>query len=1001
MNLNKKFFIFLSLVVVFLVAVYSTNYKNVFEKTFASAGYNTPAFVQVAGSELTSGGTSLSTSISPTGAGNLLVVCVNTGSGSISSITDNKSSSYELIQKSSYGNFYMYYLKNAQAGITNITTNFGYAGANMVVAEYSGVDTTSPLDRYSTYNNGFNGGNNWTSGSTSETSQSDELVVGCAMDLYLINNTFSSAENFTARKTQSNALFLQDKNVSSIGAYRSTGSRSGNYGYQIVSTVATFKASVSGSSPVVETPPPTTETPPPTTPTPPPPPPTTETPATTQTQTTTTNTTPETTSSTSGNSSPQIFFSDLTWGPKTGWEGSSTKGAAVTIWGKNFGSSRGSSYITINGTNLTSSGDYAEWGALGPARDLERITFWINSSANNGSGEISVTVGGVRSNTIPFTITSGTIYFVSPSGNNSNNGLYSSNTSGNNGPFRDIYKFDPAQNPSGDGQYIVYVRGGTYTTKNSDGYFTSSRGAGGPTKQKALIAYPGETPILSNAPIWYNRFETSSTKNSYFTFSKLNGTGGSGAFPTQWGDYNRFIGNNLHDYLGELWAGVITPVNSTYNYIYGNLLENNGYNSMKHDIYVQTLDGFGAPSQYNYIAWNEISNPTTSDRGASVFISSHGTSPNYTKDIYVHSNYFHDGNSNFIYMADSSTIGNMYVYNNVFENSTDTTVGAVLMNIGSTNAYIYNNTFYQPAAASVAAVQEFCNCTMNLKNNIFYLRPGQRAISWTTYYGGSVSSDYDLIYSPDSVSLPSGAGITRTNSLTSNPNFVDIASHNFSLKSASLAINSGTSAVSSIVNKDYNGLTRPEGTAYDMGAFEYSTLSTNSTSGQSSTQTTQTSTSAPPASQPAASSVSVSSGLSTGPASQNTTIVDSNTRPYQNIRIKPTETINKNLFFGSKGEEVYKLQRFLLAYGYILEDSVTGYFGYITQSAVKKFQTANNIVSSGTPASTGFGVVGPITRKIINAIIGGQGTIDAKQQLENAIKLLNELMIKLQKIRGY
>ncbi|HPT28544.1 MAG TPA: hypothetical protein PLZ95_19145, partial [Bryobacteraceae bacterium] len=27
--------------------------------------------------------------------------------------------------------------------------------------------------------------------------------------------------------------------------------------------------------------------------------------------------------------SPALFFSDLDWGPKTGWEGSATKGAAV------------------------------------------------------------------------------------------------------------------------------------------------------------------------------------------------------------------------------------------------------------------------------------------------------------------------------------------------------------------------------------------------------------------------------------------------------------------------------------------------------------------------------------------------------------------------------------------------------------------------------------------------------------------------------------------------
>src|SRR5689334_173213 len=71
-----------------------------------------------------------------------------------------------------------------------------------------------------------------------------------------------------------------------------------------------------------------------------------------------------------------LQFSDLTWGPKSGWEGSTTKGAAVTIWGENLGTVRGSNFVTVNGAALTADTDYAEWGASGPARGLQRITFW-------------------------------------------------------------------------------------------------------------------------------------------------------------------------------------------------------------------------------------------------------------------------------------------------------------------------------------------------------------------------------------------------------------------------------------------------------------------------------------------------------------------------------------------------------------------------------------------------------------------------------------------------
>ncbi|KKP70682.1 MAG: hypothetical protein UR69_C0003G0020 [Candidatus Moranbacteria bacterium GW2011_GWE2_35_2-] len=80
---------------------------------------------------------------------------------------------------------------------------------------------------------------------------------------------------------------------------------------------------------------------------------------------------------------PVLLFSDLTDAPVSGWEGSPTKGAAISIWGRNLGTERGSSYVTIGGVNLTNDSDYAEWGATTnptTASGQQRITFWLNSS---------------------------------------------------------------------------------------------------------------------------------------------------------------------------------------------------------------------------------------------------------------------------------------------------------------------------------------------------------------------------------------------------------------------------------------------------------------------------------------------------------------------------------------------------------------------------------------------------------------------------------------------
>jgi hypothetical protein len=63
------------------------------------------------------------------------------------------------------------------------------------------------------------------------------------------------------------------------------------------------------------------------------------------------------------------------------------------------------------------------------------------------------------------------------------------------------------------------------------------------------------------------------------------------------------------------------------------------------------------------------------------------------------------------------------------------------------------------------------------------------------------------------------------------------------------------------------------------------------------------------------------------------------------------------------GSDVEGLQTFLSMNAYIYpEAAVTGYFGPLTQAAVQRFQTAQGVVSAGTPATTGYGVVGPNTR---------------------------------------
>jgi|GEM_PF-2042617 len=75
---------------------------------------------------------------------------------------------------------------------------------------------------------------------------------------------------------------------------------------------------------------------------------------------------------------------------------------------------------------------------------------------------------------------------------------------------------------------------------------------------------------------------------------------------------------------------------------------------------------------------------------------------------------------------------------------------------------------------------------------------------------------------------------------------------------------------------------------------------------------------------------------------------------------------------GSTGTQVSLLQRYLATDATLYpEGLVTGYYGPATQRAVERFQARFGIVTSGTPATTGFGAVGPATQSRLNQIYRG------------------------------
>ncbi len=92
------------------------------------------------------------------------------------------------------------------------------------------------------------------------------------------------------------------------------------------------------------------------------------------------------------------------------------------------------------------------------------------------------------------------------------------------------------------------------------------------------------------------------------------------------------------------------------------------------------------------------------------------------------------------------------------------------------------------------------------------------------------------------------------------------------------------------------------------------------------------------------------------------------------------------LMRGMRGDEVQNLQAILIAEGFLPEDSLSGYFGAVTQKALRAYQAAHGISQTGT--------VGPLTRTQLNKSISPAPTSATPKQ-SNLSKVQTDAILGL------
>jgi len=524
---------------------------------------------------------------------------------------------------------------------------------------------------------------------------------------------------------------------------------------------------------------------------------------------------------------PRVFFSDLTDGPNRGWEESLTKGAAVTIWGKNFAASRGTSYVTVGGIDLTSDSDYAEWGVTqNNARGMERITFWLRSTCFTGARSISVNINGRKSNEIPFYVrTLGSIFFVDHSnGNNANNGLYSEHRSGIDGPWKTLAYARQNMN-SGD---ILYIRNATYTEADEYGIlYVSPALSGMENAFTAFVGYPGEMPILDTRIAVHD----AAIRNCYdcshhFVFSKMKIFPFETALTISLADadsprngYIRVVGieadgNNLQLPNASTWSGCIDFHDFNHGKVLGCKIHHWGRDKFDHATYLGNNVHGQNVTNFEF-AWNEVCGLGDDVSGIYIHPQDTDAGNSYADEIDIHDNLCHDLEHAGILIY--SRAREIRIYNNIIYNcGTQGARSAVQLTPDDfyiTYLKFYNNTIHSDSQTALLELG-YDGLNAELKNNIFY------SLGGTTYVGINgdpiVDSAYDLYFGNG------GAPTWATNSVALDPEFVNKNGHDYHLTSLSPAKDAGVSSVNAIVNVDYDGLLRPQDNGYDIGACEYS-----------------------------------------------------------------------------------------------------------------------------------------------------------------------------------
>jgi hypothetical protein len=462
----------------------------------------------------------------------------------------------------------------------------------------------------------------------------------------------------------------------------------------------------------------------------------------------------DTSGTTSTGSPPHINYTDINVGSNTG--GDTGNGVYVRIFGANFGSSQGSSLLTLGGKLITNC----------------RLCSWTNNQiiAQLGpaakTGDIHVDVAGAHSNGVPFTVTPTTILFVAANGSDSNRGTFAAPFKTWRAAFNSVTDTDshpPKQNT------VIYLEPGAVVNfDDGRGYsavLSTDIGGTSPIKQLSIVGFPGGTVNVGSTSVtdgvhgW----------GSYLTIADLTIVGKVSAIDAEKGNV-RIVNNSLSCPSPPTGVGgaacILAETNTpTDSWVFqGNNVHDTGGNVDKtyHAIY------FSSNANHVEFGWNNIG---ANFLGYCRSILFHATTGANLFDLHVHDNQIAGGYCDAISFASvNPSAGTVEAYNNVITHvaiasnpyGTANEAGIAINSDAGPGAsgtvYAYNNTVVD-AGEYTTGNQNGCfgvvspGVSLVLTNNICmqpstaqpYIEPNSTEVSGTNnlWYGAGPAPRFD------------------------------------------------------------------------------------------------------------------------------------------------------------------------------------------------------------------------------------------------------------------